>query len=125
MNSEPRNLLVIDDDEPSRELAVAIFESVGWIVDQAESGRRALARLNEHRPDCVLLDISMPGMSGEEVCRRIRSDPGLQGLRLVAYTAHAFPEDIESLRAIGFDAVVVKPCVIEELIAAVENSPAR
>lgn len=124
MNSEPHRLLVVDDDEPSRELAVAIFESAGWMVEQAESGRHALARLSDHRPDCVLLDISMPGMSGEEVCRRIRSDPGLAGLRVVAYTAHAFPEDVESLRAAGFDAVAVKPCVIEALVAAVENSAA-
>lgn len=124
MSREPRKLLVVDDDEPSRELVVAIFESTGWAVEQADSGRRALAQLHAHRPDCVLLDISMPGMSGEEVCRRVRSEPGLANLRLVAYTAHALAEDIESLMTIGFDAVVVKPCDIEELIDAVENSTA-
>lgn len=124
MSREPRKLLVVDDDEPSRELAVAIFESEGWVVDQARNGREALTRLHEQCPDCVLLDIGMPGMSGEEVCRRIRSDPDLANLRLVAYTAHAFPEDMDSLLAIGFDAVIVKPCVIEELIAAVKTSMA-
>lgn len=125
MMREPRHLLVVDDDESSRELAVAIFESEGWVVDQARSGRQALAWLHDHRPDCVLLDISMPGMAGDEVCRRIRGEPNLAGVRIVAYTAHAFPEDVESLRAGGFDDVVVKPCVIEQLIAAVENSAAR
>ena len=124
MTEPAPRLLVVDDDEPSRELAVEIFESLGWTVDQVEGGRQALAWLREHRPDCVLLDISMPGMAGDEVCRRIRSEPHLAGVRIVAYTAHAFPEDIQSLRATGFDAVVVKPCVIEQLIAAVENPAA-
>lgn len=116
----PRRLLVVDDDEASRQLAVAIFESIGWVVEEAEGGREALALLRDRSYDAVLLDISMPGMSGEEVCRRIRSDPAVAGLHVVAYTAHAFIDDLEFIRAAGFDDVVVKPCTVDRMISAVE-----
>lgn len=120
MNLAVRRLLVVDDDEASRHLAVAIFESIGWGVDQAEGGSEALAMLRANPYDAVLLDISMPGMSGEEVCQFIRTDPRIADLWVVAYTAHAFIDDLDIIRTAGFDDVVVKPCTVDRMIAAVE-----
>lgn len=119
MNAAVRRILVVDDDDPSRQLAVSIFESIGWEVDEADGGRQALDLLAERHYDRVLLDISMPGMSGEEVCRRIRSDPRIASLRVVAYTAYAFVDDLAVILAAGFDDVVVKPCAVDRMIAAV------
>jgi CheY-like chemotaxis protein len=121
MSAATRRLLVVDDDPPSRALAVAIFLANGWTVDEAEGGREALVLVDEKHYDCVLLDISMPGMSGEDVCRRIRSDPHHAGLRIVAYTAYAFVDDVDLIRAAGFDDVVVKPCTVDRMIVAVEG----
>ena len=59
--------------------------------------------------DCVLLDISMPEMSGEEVCKRIRADARLAGLRVIAYTAHTMKDEQQQILAAGFDALLIKP----------------
>src|SRR5215813_12052175 len=80
-----------------------------------------LLALAAHCPDLVLLDISMPGMTGIEVCQRIRADHALAGLRVIAYTAHALREQQERFLASGFDDVLVKPIsfrAVQELLMA-------
>ena len=67
------------------------------------------------RSDLVLLDVSMPGMSGIEVCRRIRADERLRGLRVIAYTAHALPEERRSFLDASFDDILIKPITREAL----------
>lgn len=106
----PRVALVVDDQATNRVLATRLLGKSGWTVEQVEGGEQALDWLASHSADLVLLDISMPSMSGESVCRRIREDGlGGPGVRLVAYTAHAMPEEREQFLAGGFDAILVKP----------------
>jgi CheY-like chemotaxis protein len=67
-------------------------------------------------PELVLLDISLPSMTGLEVLEHMRADPALARLPVIALTAHAMPDDREKFLAQGFDAYVSKPIVDEELL---------
>ena len=104
-----QRILVVDDNEVNRLLAVLSLGTETRTIDEASGGPQALALLAAHRYDCVLLDISMPEMSGYEVCRRIREDPSLAGLRVIAYTAHALDSEQRKILASGFDGVLTKP----------------
>ncbi len=118
--TEQRNALVVDDHPTNRLLASAILKKLGWMVCEAENGSAALALAATHSFRLVLLDISMPGLSGEDTCARLRARETTRPLYIVAYTAHAFPEDRERLLTEGFDEVLVKPISrqrLEELIA--------
>lgn len=104
-----KRVLVVDDNAINRRLAVAFVNRLGMLSEEAENGPSALLRLAEEHFDIVLLDISMPGMSGEEVLARLRADVKFNGLRIIAYTAHALPEEKKSLVEAGFDDLLIKP----------------
>ena len=107
--TEQLNALVVDDHPTNRLLASALLKKLGWMVMEAECGSTALTLTAQHLFRLVLLDISMPGLSGEETCARLRAADTTPPMHIVAYTAHAFPEDLERLLAAGFDDVLVKP----------------
>ena len=115
------SVLIIDDEAVNRRLAQVLFQKLGWEVETVDSGARALLPLAARRYDLILLDISMPGMTGLEVCQHIRADPRLMALRVIAYTAHALLEQQQRFLASGFDAVLLKPIsfrAVQELIMA-------
>ncbi len=114
-----RRALVVDDIPANRLIAEAMLKQLGWSVLLASDGREALRVLNANSLDLVLLDISLPGMSGMEVCQRIRENMALVDLPVIAYTAHAQPEDRRSFIASGFDDVLIKPVNRDTLAAAV------
>jgi CheY-like chemotaxis protein len=119
-------VLIIDDDAVNRRVAQALFQKLGWEVEAVDSGERALLSLAAHCPDLVLLDISMPGITGMEVCQRIRADQGLAGVRVIAYTAHALREQQQRFLTGGFDDVLVKPIsfrAVQELLLAQTPCP--
>lgn len=103
-------VLVVDDQDVNRQLPAAILRKLGVEVVQAASGLEALERMRE-QPDIrhLLLDVSMPGMSGTEVCRTLRQGDGGADLLIVAYTAHAFPEEKAQIMEAGFDTLLIKP----------------
>ena len=110
-----KRILVVDDNTINRKLAVAMLKKRGWTAEEVDSGQAALLRLAAVAFDGVLLDISMPGMDGEEVCRRIRADSNLAGLRLIAYTAHAMESEKQRFLDTGFDMVLIKPITMQNL----------
>ena len=114
-----RRALVVDDIPANRLIAEAMLKQLGWSVLLASDGREALRVLNANSLDLVLLYISLPGMSGMEVCQRIRENMALVDLPVIAYTAHAQPEDRRSFIASGFDDVLIKPVNRDTLAAAV------
>ena len=107
--SDKRLALVVDDIPSNRLIAEAMLKQLGWAVMLAADGREALRVLGTTPMDLVLLDISMPGMSGLEVCQKIRENSALVELPVIAYTAHAQPEDRRSFIASGFNDVLIKP----------------
>ena len=115
-----RYALVVDDHPTNRLLGRTLLGKMGWIAAEAESGELALEVASKTQFSLNLLDISMPGMSGEETCKHLRALPGGSSIRIIAYTAHAFPEERDSFIAAGFDEILVKPINrkrLEELIA--------
>lgn len=111
-------ILVVDDDEINRKVAGLFLQRMGWKTDQAVSAFEALEQLQQHDYHCVLLDISMPGMSGIELCRKLRAEPRWQDLRLIAYTAHAMSDEQDAMLKAGFNAIVTKPLTRDSLVAA-------
>lgn len=104
-----KTALVVDDNEINRILVGRFLSKLGWQVANAEDGDQALKWMAGNSVDLILLDISMPTISGQEVCARARAEGLDKSAKLVAYTAHAMPEEREAFLACGFDAILVKP----------------
>jgi len=104
-----RLALVVDDHPTNRLLGCTLLGKLGWKTMEADCGERAIELVSQTRFSLILLDISMPGISGEETCTRLRTMPNGDGVRIIAYTAHAFQEERERFLAAGFDEILVKP----------------
>ena len=105
-----KRVLVVDDVEFNRMLLIDMLERDGWEAEEGVDGKDALEKLEgDHGFRLLMLDIKMPGKSGEEVCSALRADSRYASLPIVAYTAHALEDERESLYAIGFDALLIKP----------------
>ena len=112
-------ILVVEDDESLRTLMEYNFGKEGFDIVTARDGEEALLRVEEVRPDLVILDWMLPNVSGIEVCRRLRSKPETQGLPVIMLTARA--EESDRVRGLdtGADDYVVKPFSMEELVARI------
>ncbi len=121
-NANP-SALVVDDNLVNQEVAALLLRREGWLVITLASGSEALDWLAKNGVDAVLLDLSMPGLSGEEVCRRLRAMPQTRELHLIAYTAHALEHERARILACGFDDILVKPISRERLLEAVRARP--
>ncbi len=118
LQARPRQcVLVVDDNEDAAASLAMLLEMEGHEVAQAFSGEQALALSAARRPDVVLLDIGMPGMSGHDVARAMRQRDGANAPWLVALTGWGHAGDRERSRQAGFDAHLVKPVSIQELLA--------
>ncbi len=106
---------VVEDNADNRLLLQAILDGLYDVVEY-ENGIDALAGLDAHLPDLVLLDISLPGMDGNEILARIRADDKLRRLPVIALTAHAMAGDREKYLAAGFNDYITKPIVDETLL---------
>jgi len=96
-------LLLVEDNEINQEVALEMLRQARFVVDLAENGRVALARLQEHQYDLVLMDMQMPVMDGLEATRQIRKIPELKNLPVVAMTANALAEDRQRCMDAGMD----------------------
>ena len=111
-----RRVLVVDDVLVNRKLASAMFAKLSWQVTDLDGGIAALDWLASNPTvDLMLLDISMPDLSGEDLCRQLRANPAFAELPIVAYTAHAMQVDIDHFLANGFTAVLIKPITMQNL----------
>lgn len=110
-----RTVAVVEDNPDNRLLMQAILEDHYRIVEY-ETGAEALSGFRDDRPDVVLLDISLPGMDGTEVLRKMRDDPELARIPVIAVTAHAMAGDRERYLAGGFDDYLTKPIVDESVL---------
>lgn len=116
-------VLIVDDEPDVRMLTRLLLEMEGHEVCEAVDGESALTLLGgSHAFDVVLLDIRMPGMSGWEVLAKLRADPRLEGLRVVVFSAHTEPRDLERALTEGATAYLTKPFTEEQLLAALASS---
>jgi two-component system phosphate regulon response regulator PhoB len=120
MRSVPHRVLIVEDDSDVRSLLVYNLEAIGYAVHAVETGRAGLAALTSFAPELVLLDLMLPDIPGEEVCRRIRSAaPSTPQPAIVILTAKG--EEID--RIVGFELgandYVAKPFSIREVVLRV------
>ena len=108
-------ILIVEDCADTRSALVALLKRPEREVRAAPTGLAALDAANDFRPDVVLLDLGLPGLSGYEVARCLRQTPGLEGVVLVAVTGHGQPLDLICSREAGIDRHLVKPVVPEDL----------
>jgi two-component system, sensor histidine kinase and response regulator len=112
-------VLVVDDNAQNRELAKATLEDEQFEVVLAKSGEEALRAFAERRPDCVLMDIRMPGMDGIETCRRLRALPDGPGVPVVFLTASRDVDTFDAAQLAGGNDFVTKPVQPTELVLRV------
>ena len=117
----PATILVIDDDATSREALTVLLEEEGYEVFTARGGEEGLKAIREHRPNVLLLDMMMPGMDGVEVIRRIRQEPELGRVRIIALTGDVTRERRRKVFESGADRFVAKPFRIPDLIESVRE----
>ena len=112
-------ILIVEDEEPLTMLLRYNLEAEGYEVDTAARGDDADTRLKESTPDLVVLDWMLPGLSGIELCRRLRARPETRQLPIIMLTARG--EESEKVRglATGADDYIVKPFSVPELLARV------
>ena len=113
-----RHRIAVIEDNPDNRLLLQALLDDKYDLDEYEDGPRALAGMGASPPALVLLDISLPGMDGSEVLRRLRATPPLAKIPVIALTAHAMSGDRERFLAEGFDGYVTKPIVDEEILNA-------
>jgi signal transduction histidine kinase/ActR/RegA family two-component response regulator len=111
----PRRILLVDDNQDALETLASLLAALGAIVETASSGQEALVKIDQVRPDTVLLDIGMPELDGYEVARQIRSNPRHAGALLIALTGWGQDQDFALSSAAGFDHHLVKPLDIGQL----------
>jgi signal transduction histidine kinase len=120
-----RRVLVVDDNEDAAITLAALLRFDDAEVEVAGDGPQALARVDSFRPEVILLDIGLPGLSGYDVCRRLReNDPGRR-LVLIALTGWGQQEDRDRSDTAGFDGHLVKPIEYDNLIALTSELLAR
>jgi signal transduction histidine kinase/FixJ family two-component response regulator len=123
--SEPR-LLLIDDDEAARYLLIKMLAGSQWPVDEAASGEEGVRRARESRPDLILLDLKMPGMSGFETLSRLRNDPLTRETPVVIVTSKTLTSGEREELMAGTNAILSKEGLSqEELIAAITRATGR
>jgi PAS domain S-box-containing protein len=120
-----RHVLVIEDNRDAAEALSTLLELEGHVVDLAYDGPQGLARARESHPDVVICDIGLPDMSGLDVAREMRADPGLAPLTLVALTGYSQPEDVARAKEAGFDSHLAKPLELDVLRKLIAAAPAH
>jgi two-component system cell cycle response regulator DivK len=114
-------VLIAEDNAVNRELLREVLESRHYEVIEAADGQEALLKIEESRPDLVLLDINMPVLDGFAVISRVRENPELKQLPVLAVTAYAMKNDREKVLRAGFDGYVSKPVNSAALFREIEQ----
>lgn len=125
MSVDRPHVLVVEDEPAQREVLAYNLESEGFSVEKAENGDDALLFVDEATPDVIVLDWMLPGVSGIEICRRLKSRTETRDIPIIMLSARS--EDVDRVRGLetGADDYVVKPYSVIELMARVRTQLRR
>ena len=118
-------VLVADDDADIRDLVAFKLEQAGFEVIAVEDGQTALDQARSRQPTLAVLDVSMPGLSGIDGCRMLRSDPATAGMLIIMLTARVQEQDVEGGFSAGADDYVTKPFSPRELVSRIQSLLSR
>jgi len=121
LKAPPRRVLIVDDNEDAANSLAMVLKLGGHETAAVYSAAEALTHAVSFRPDVVLLDIGLPGMSGYEVAQKLRELPGLRDVRLVAVTGYGRSDDRLRARDAGFDDHLTKPVELATLDRALSH----
>jgi two-component system, OmpR family, phosphate regulon response regulator PhoB len=113
-------VLVADDDADIRDLVAFKLEQAGLDVIVVEDGQAALEQARARQPALAVLDVSMPGLSGIDVCRMLRSDPVTAAMLIIMLTSRVQEQDVEGGFSAGADDYVTKPFSPRELVSRIQ-----
>lgn len=114
-------VLLVDDFEDALEIYGTWLEREGYRVVLARNGSEAIELAHERHPALILLDLRMPVLDGTSALHAIRLDPRFKEIPILALTAHALEEETRAALLAGFDLVISKPCLPDELAAIVRR----
>jgi two-component system, cell cycle response regulator DivK len=116
-----QQILVVEDQEDNRTILRDLLTSAGFEVLEALTGEEGIQMAEAHRPDLILMDIQLPVVDGHEATRRIKSNPTLSAIPIIAVTSYAMSGDeMEAMRA-GCDGYISKPFSPRSLLATVRD----
>lgn len=116
-----KKILVVEDNEKNMILMRDVLEYLGYSVITTQNGKEGLRLAREHRPHLILMDIQMPVMDGYTAVKILRSDPGLQDMKIIAVTALAMSGDKEKVLRAGFNGYLAKPVETRQLSAMIKK----
>jgi two-component system cell cycle response regulator DivK len=116
-----KRILVVEDQEDNRQIIRDLLSSTDYEIMEAESGEQALEAVAKQRPDLILMDIQLPGIDGYEVTRRIKANPALRSIPIIAVTSYALSGEEQKARAAGCDEYVPKPYSPRQLLAKIRQ----
>ena len=116
-----KRILVVEDQEDDRQIIRDMLAGTDYAITEAEDGEQALAAVAKERPDLILMEIQLPSMDGYETMRRIRTDPALLSIPIIAVSSYAPSEEQQKARAAGCDDFVPKPYSPHQLLLKIRN----
>ena len=116
-----KRILVIEDTENNRRILNDLLTRAGFEVVEANDGEKGVAMAAERKPDLILMDIQLPIVDGYEATRRIKSDPALREIPIIAVTSYALSGDEQKTRDAGCDAYIAKPYSPRQMLAKVRE----
>ena len=117
-----KRILVVEDQEDLRGVLRTLLTGSGYAMLEAADGETGVARAMSDRPDLILMDIQMPVLDGYEATRRIKADPDLKGIPVIAVSSFAMKGDEEKARAAGCDHYVTKPYSPMQLLRVIRGT---
>jgi len=114
-------ILTVEDHEDNRRIVRDLLTSVGYEVIEAITGEDGVRLAETERPDLILMDIQLPGLDGYEATRRIKANPALGQIPIIAVTSYALSGDDVKARAAGCDDYVTKPFSPRALLAKIRE----
>ncbi|MEW5964048.1 MAG: response regulator [Pseudomonadota bacterium] len=116
-----KRILVVEDHEDNRRILRDLLSSAGYEMLVAETGLDGVAMAGQHRPDLILMDIQLPEIDGYEATRRIKADPALSSIPIIAVTSYALSGDDRIALEAGCSAYVTKPFSPRQLLAKIKE----
>jgi CheY-like chemotaxis protein len=115
------HVLVVDDYPDAREVYAEYFGFRGYRVSCAASGEEAIEQARKHRPDVILMDLSMPGLNGWEATRLLKADERTRDIPVIAVSGHTSAGASEIAHAAGCDSFIGKPCLPQDVLAEIQR----
>jgi two-component system cell cycle response regulator DivK len=116
-----KTVLIVEDNELNMKLFNDLLEAFGYKTLKTRDGKSGLAMAAQHKPDLIIMDIQLPEMSGLDVTRRLKADPSLKHIPVIAVTAFAMRGDEQRIRQEGCEAYLSKPISVQAFIEAVRK----